>query len=56
MMDPNLKWEVVQTVDTITPGAPHYNEQSRYAKTMQKDGDLGSGAADPRSSRTPTAR
>ena len=46
MMDPNLKWEVVQTVDTITPGAPHYNEQSRYAKTIQKDGDLGRRPAD----------
>jgi hypothetical protein len=38
MMDPGLKWEIVQTVDTITPGAPHYSEQSRYAKTIQKDG------------------
>ena len=43
MMDPNLKWEVVQTVDTITPGAPHYNAQSQYAKTMQKDGTWGQG-------------
>ena len=38
MMDPDLKWEIVQTVDTITPGAPHFSEQSRYAKTIQKDG------------------
>lgn len=45
MMDPNLKWEVVQTIDTITPGAPHYNEQSRYAKTVQKDGSWGAGTA-----------
>ena len=56
MMDPNLKWEIVQTVDTITPGAPHYNEQSRYAKTIQKDGDLGIGGRPPTRSRTPTAR
>ena len=28
-------------LDTITPGAPHYSEQSRYAKTIQKDGDVG---------------
>jgi hypothetical protein len=38
MMDPGLEWEIVQTVDTITPGAPHFSEQSRYAKTIQKDG------------------
>ncbi|HTM24334.1 MAG TPA: hypothetical protein VL225_04020 [Vicinamibacterales bacterium] len=42
MMDPNLKWEVVQTIDTITPGQPHYSEQSRYAKTIRKDGTWGS--------------
>jgi hypothetical protein len=45
MMDPNLKWEIVQTVDTITPGTPHYSEQSRYAKTIRKDGTWGSAAA-----------
>jgi hypothetical protein len=31
-------WEVVQVVDTITPGNPHYNEKSRLAKTILKDG------------------
>jgi hypothetical protein len=31
-------WEVVQVMDTITPGNPHYNEQSRLAKTLLKDG------------------
>lgn len=31
-------WEVVQVLDTITPGNPHYSEKSRLAKTMQKDG------------------
>ncbi|HYT75625.1 MAG TPA: multiheme c-type cytochrome, partial [Vicinamibacterales bacterium] len=45
MMDPNLKWEVVQTADTITPGRPHYSEQSRYAKTIHRDGTWGSTAA-----------
>jgi hypothetical protein len=45
MMDPNLKWEVVQTIDTITPGQPHYSEQSRYAKTIRKDGTWGSAGA-----------
>ena len=56
MMDPNLKWEVVQTVDTITPGRPHYSEQSRYAKTIQKNGDVGRGRRTATRSRTPTAR
>jgi hypothetical protein len=31
-------WEVVQVVDTITPGNPHYNEASHLAKTIRKDG------------------
>jgi hypothetical protein len=31
-------WEVVQVVDTITPGNPHYSEASRLAKTLLKDG------------------
>jgi hypothetical protein len=31
-------WEVVQVLDTITPGNPHYSEKSRLAKTIQKDG------------------
>ena len=26
-------WEVVQVLDTITPGNPHYSEKSRVAKT-----------------------
>jgi hypothetical protein len=38
MMDPALEWEVDQVVDTITPGSPGYNEKSRLAKTMQRDG------------------
>jgi hypothetical protein len=38
VVEQGLEWEVVQTVDTITPGNPHYNEQSRYAKTVMKDG------------------
>src|SRR5262249_49893362 len=31
-------WEVVQVLDTVTPGNPHYSEKSRLAKTIQKDG------------------
>ena len=38
MVDPNLEWEVVQTLDTITPGNTHYSEKSRWAKTVQLDG------------------
>ena len=37
-VDASVKWEVVQTVDTITPGNEHYNERSRLAKTMRSDG------------------
>jgi hypothetical protein len=38
MMDQHLEWEVVQTLDSITPGNPHYNEKSRVAKTLRVDG------------------
>ncbi|HWY69339.1 MAG TPA: hypothetical protein VNX88_11770 [Terriglobales bacterium] len=38
IMDPNQEWEVVQVIDTIMPGHPHYSEKSRLAKTIQKDG------------------
>ena len=38
MMDPRLEWEVVQTLDSITPNNPHYNEKSRVAKTLRTDG------------------
>jgi len=38
MMDPNLEWEVVQTVDTITLGNAHFSEKSYRAKLMSKDG------------------
>jgi hypothetical protein len=38
MVEPALEWEVVQTLDSITPGAPHYNEKSRWAKTVRLDG------------------
>jgi len=38
MMDPRLEWEVVQTLDSITPGDPHYSEKSRLAKTLRADG------------------
>jgi hypothetical protein len=38
MMDANVAWEVLQTLDTITPGNAHYSEKSRWAKTVQTDG------------------
>ncbi len=38
MMDPHLEWEVVQTLDSITPGNAHYSEKSRVAKTLRRDG------------------
>ncbi len=37
-VDEKVEWEVVQTLDTITPGNEHYSEKSRLAKTMQVDG------------------
>ncbi len=39
-------WDVVQVVDTITPGNPHYSEKSRVAKTILKDGKTWGSAAD----------
>jgi hypothetical protein len=38
MVEPDKAWEVVQVLDTITPGNIHYSEKSRWAKTIQKDG------------------
>ena len=37
-LDAHTEWEVIQVLDTITPGDPHYSEKSRLAKTLQKDG------------------
>ena len=38
VMDPKVEWEVVQVLDTITPGNPHFSEKARYAKTLMRDG------------------
>jgi hypothetical protein len=38
MVEPDKEWEVVQTLDTITPGNTHYSEKSRWAKTVRDDG------------------
>jgi hypothetical protein len=37
-MDPNKRWEVPQTVDTVNPASPRYNAKSAYAKTLHRDG------------------
>jgi hypothetical protein len=37
-MDPNMKWEVPQTLDTVDPSSEHYNIMSAYAKTLKRDG------------------
>ena len=37
-VDEKVEWEIVQTIDTITPGNVHYSEKSRLAKTLQTDG------------------
>ena len=38
MVEKDKQWEVIQVVDSITPGNSHYSEKSRLAKTMQQDG------------------
>jgi hypothetical protein len=38
MLEPDKEWEVVQVLDTITPGNIHYSEKSRWAKTIRTDG------------------
>lgn len=38
MLERDKEWEIIQIIDSITPGNPNYNEKARLAKTMQKDG------------------
>lgn len=38
MLQPERRWEIPQTVDTIDPKSRHYNAKSRYAKTLRRDG------------------
>ncbi len=38
-MDPDMAWEIPQTIDTIDPTSSHYNAKSRYAKTLRRDGE-----------------
>ena len=46
MVEENVEWEVVQVLDTITPGNPRYSEESRLAKTMRRDGQTWGDAPD----------
>jgi hypothetical protein len=39
MVEEGLSWEVVQTVDTITPGHPRYNVKAALAKTVRFEGE-----------------
>jgi hypothetical protein len=42
MSDEHKEWEIVQTVDTITPGDVHFSAKSLRAKLMTKDGVVSS--------------
>ncbi len=61
-MDPNMRWEIPQTIDSLDPTftdaydnnarfgpiRPHYNPKSRYSKTIYRDGATwGNIPADP---------
>ncbi len=52
MVEPDKRWEVVQVLDSITPGDPHYNPLSHLAKTIRADartwGSLPPGTPDVR--------
>jgi hypothetical protein len=39
MVEPDLEWEITQTIDTINPASKHYNERARLAKTVRFEGD-----------------
>jgi hypothetical protein len=38
MTNPDTQWEIVQTIDSITPGNSHFSMLSYRAKLMNKDG------------------
>jgi hypothetical protein len=42
MSDENKEWEIVQTIDSITPGNVYFSEKSFRAKLMNKDGSVSS--------------
>jgi hypothetical protein len=37
-MEPDIQWEIPQTMDVVDPTSSHYNAKARYAKTLQRDG------------------
>lgn len=43
MLEQGKEWEIIQVLDSVTPGHPHYNEKARFAKTIQKDGSIWGG-------------
>ena len=43
MVEQGKEWEIIQVLDSVTPGHPHYNEKARFAKTIQKDGSIWGG-------------
>ncbi|HEV2194165.1 MAG TPA: hypothetical protein VGR55_01185 [Candidatus Acidoferrum sp.] len=40
MSEENKEWEIVQTLDTVTPGNEHFNMKSFRAKLMSRDGSV----------------
>ncbi len=42
MSDENKGWEIIQTIDSITPGNMHFSEKSFRAKLLNKDGSVSS--------------
>jgi hypothetical protein len=42
MSEENKEWEIVQTIDSITPGNVHFSEKSLRAKLMNKNGSVAS--------------
>ncbi|MEW6732517.1 MAG: multiheme c-type cytochrome [Acidobacteriota bacterium] len=55
MVTKGLRWKVVQTINTITPGHADYDEQSRLAKTMRRDGKTWGDLPDPKTEETELA-
>jgi len=39
MVEKDLAWEIVQVVDTVTPGSKHYSEKAALAKTVGLDAE-----------------
>ena len=57
MVEQDKEWEVVQTLDSITPGNPHYNEKSRLCENAahRRRAPGATCRKTKRNSRTPTA-